>query len=88
MEIHGHLFIEFRSGVLAVYHFTRNGKEMESQMIAQALGKAKNETEPGKGGARDAGEKSAYPDLKRLRANEQDAARKNSPISKSSGKPL
>ena len=64
-------------------------RKLESQMTTHALGKTKNgpDSEP-QGRARAGGEKSAYPAGKRLRANRQDAARKNAPVSKPSGKPL
>ena len=64
-------------------------RAMESQMITHALGKSKAETDhESRKGVRAGGGKPAYPTGKRLRANEQDAARKNAPVSKSTGKPL
>ena len=61
-------------------------------MIASALGKnPPGITDKNDKGTRAAGKeegKAAYPAGKRLRPNELDAARKNDPCSKSSGKPL
>ena len=64
-------------------------RKMESQMIANALGKGQvGNNEKGTRAAGGEKHKAAYPSGKRLRPNEQDAARKNAPCSKALGKPL
>ena len=65
-------------------------RKMESQMIANALGKTQVniDEKPGNRAAGGGKPKAAYHDGKRLRPNEQDAARKNAPRIKAAGKPL
>ena len=64
-------------------------RKMESQMIASALGKSKPDLNlDAKNTNASDGGKPAYQTGKRLRANEQEASRKNAPVSKSTGSPL
>ena len=66
--------------------FPELGREMETQMISNALGESQPDAEPDlKKHVRAGCGESAYHTGKRLRANEQDAARKNAPVSKSTG---
>ena len=67
------------------------GRKMESQMIDNALDKTAPEGIGDKSKIARAGNgkpKAAFPSGKRLRPSEQDAARKNYPRSKTTGKPL